>query len=999
MPVTAAAPSALSYASPVTAIVGMPLSALDPTVTGTVTTYSISPALPRGLSLDSTTGQISGTPVQSNSQSTYTIGASNRAGATSFGLILTVSPPAASAFTVNTQIVLDPSVPDAASATIVQVMSQLGLSTLNASIDIPIPPAGGDSLLLAVDAKNNIVLAALANSASTTLSAESTALALARLSFGLVPPGLTPSQVNAAIQSASGYPSLVAAVSQALSAGSAPGSSAEVLQDVVLVLSQAAPALASVAAESSKKAGGLHSQMKDVVVTPTATDPLPFTLVTFPLGLPAVQLNNDPSAAGVVDVINNSFLDWNAGSSAHPAVEVELPATTVLTALLGNATTVPGPPAEQLADESGLGFNITINQTLASRAANINDIMSRIATLALPAFVGKGCAQSVEGALISSGQLDTLAESATGDAFLAFLKSLGAADITQPLVTCFPDSVTQAEAKVVSAQFVGAIGKFFSAMDTALTFFDGVSAAAKIIATAFYWDQSFTIGVCETAGSPGYRIDNCDAKLTVTPNPVAMVAGAVLTPQLQAFDSANALTGLPSGLMFQSSENSIALAVPTSKQVQALSIGGPATITVTDPSTNVTGSYQIAVVQPKIAPATLGLSVGGTGTLSLVDPNGNAVVTTNLTVSWIADDPTRVSIQAIPNPSNLQYSSGSGSAAITGLRRGDTMITAKDSASGAILGTATVSVTVHYTGTFLPFYGLGLNSKSQVVGFNENVANAGLPAYPQFPVFAGILLSGGVPYAITAIGDLSTCGSDFGSDSSPIAIAEDGSILIYASQGETCLLKPAIANRVSDYSGISLPFYGLALNGAGQVVGVNVNIAKSSVAYPQFPVAAPILLSGGVPYSLAAITDFAGCGPDFAGGSGLAPISIGEDGSILMFAAKGETCLLTPVSPNSVSHYTGTHLPFWGTGVNGQGQVAGTNTSVPGFTAGYPQFPLASGILLDGAVPFSMAAITDFTGCGTDFAGGAGVGPIAIGEDGSILFYALQGETCLLTAH
>ena len=50
----------------------------------------MSPALPTGLSLDGTTGVISGTPAAITAQATYTITAANAAGSTMFGLPVTV---------------------------------------------------------------------------------------------------------------------------------------------------------------------------------------------------------------------------------------------------------------------------------------------------------------------------------------------------------------------------------------------------------------------------------------------------------------------------------------------------------------------------------------------------------------------------------------------------------------------------------------------------------------------------------------------------------------------------------------------------------------------------------------------------------------------------------------------------------------------------------------------------------------------------------------------
>jgi putative Ig domain-containing protein len=82
-------PSGLSYTSPQSYDVGTAITPLDPTVTGTVTSYSVAPALPAGLSLDATTGRISGTPTQPV-RATYTITAANAAGNTTFALTIAV---------------------------------------------------------------------------------------------------------------------------------------------------------------------------------------------------------------------------------------------------------------------------------------------------------------------------------------------------------------------------------------------------------------------------------------------------------------------------------------------------------------------------------------------------------------------------------------------------------------------------------------------------------------------------------------------------------------------------------------------------------------------------------------------------------------------------------------------------------------------------------------------------------------------------------------------
>jgi hypothetical protein len=87
------APAGLSYSSPLTAVVGVPFSA-SPTVSGAITSYSVSPSLPAGLSLNSITGIISGSPLSAASKTTYLVRASNSAGSTTFDWVLGAVNPA-----------------------------------------------------------------------------------------------------------------------------------------------------------------------------------------------------------------------------------------------------------------------------------------------------------------------------------------------------------------------------------------------------------------------------------------------------------------------------------------------------------------------------------------------------------------------------------------------------------------------------------------------------------------------------------------------------------------------------------------------------------------------------------------------------------------------------------------------------------------------------------------------------------------------------------------
>ena len=87
-------PSGLSYPSPQSFTVGTAATAISPTVSGTVSSYAVSPALPEGLSLNASTGQISGTPTIVAAANSYAVTASNSGGSTTFSLSISVLPAA-----------------------------------------------------------------------------------------------------------------------------------------------------------------------------------------------------------------------------------------------------------------------------------------------------------------------------------------------------------------------------------------------------------------------------------------------------------------------------------------------------------------------------------------------------------------------------------------------------------------------------------------------------------------------------------------------------------------------------------------------------------------------------------------------------------------------------------------------------------------------------------------------------------------------------------------
>jgi gliding motility-associated-like protein len=92
MTVNIAPPTGLTYTSPNVYTVGTAIGSLTPTISGgAIASYIVSPSLPAGLTIDATTGIITGTPSAVSSQTSYVVTGANASGTVTATVVMTVN--------------------------------------------------------------------------------------------------------------------------------------------------------------------------------------------------------------------------------------------------------------------------------------------------------------------------------------------------------------------------------------------------------------------------------------------------------------------------------------------------------------------------------------------------------------------------------------------------------------------------------------------------------------------------------------------------------------------------------------------------------------------------------------------------------------------------------------------------------------------------------------------------------------------------------------------
>lgn len=439
-------------------------------------------------------------------------------GSSSGGSSVPTVPPLA---TQSLTVTIDSDVPSVAMANISALVTPLDSEPVGtANLTIPAISANPETVVVALDANNNMMLAAMVDSASSTISANSTAIALVRVALGTLPSSVTPAQANTAITGTADFSALVTQVNASLSAGSAPALSTTVAQAVVTVINDlnAANLVASAAARAHIFA-----------IAPTQLPGTPQPLITDALfSVTAQSVDNDGTG---INATNSFPIQWTArtlqaGVAITPVASPPINQTgdvqllpqaiglgTLSSWIFNNGATF---------DILGYGtysnptnFNVQIFQSNASNTANVENIVGSAIGFALNVgglqAVATACERQITNAVLGdTSAIATWAGQPTAaGAFTAIKSGLAPANLPtvgSAIVTCAGLQLSQL---FTTSQVSGRMAKLLAGFSNYVVIFKGISAAvsgtnlaALVYETNRQWGNAnaTTTGVCISGG-------------------------------------------------------------------------------------------------------------------------------------------------------------------------------------------------------------------------------------------------------------------------------------------------------------------------------------------------------------------------------------------------------------------------------------------------------------------------------------------------------------------
>jgi hypothetical protein len=563
----------------------------------------------------------------------------------------------------STVVSIDPNLPSATTSGIAQVVTPVDSGALGSSLKIATVGSPGETMVMALNANGDILLAALVTDYQTQLSADSTALALTRVLIGPLDPTASTSAINAQIRSTNEYANLVTLISTLVGGGSAPSSSNAVFQSMNSVIAQLYGSLnpSHSAANAARKIKSLASPS-----VPKA----PYTLLSWSganTALQSIQLVGITGSGDAV-VTNGTSIAWSASATSTDTgapfcapgpdggCETVLTAASLFKQLAIVTGTVPVSYTQVEVPATNTAYNFTLQQTALSEVTNTVQVAKDFAQF--------GVSITLEGA--DPGKLVTCTSNLIDAALPA--SAVAAAILNQSpgalqtyIRSALKDAIFSTSGFATVAACIGPVpiqpnDGFFGALGAFVFNFGNfvANSSSQIAASAgfgfelgqflYYIGPNFepvAVGIClGTPPNGAFGIVDCAKSLTFNPSTLYMAPTATgSAPAITAVGTVTATTLVPTDLIW-TIVPAVADIDQTANNITATASASstPAVVTATSPSTSATGSFQVFVVDPILTPSALAVdttSSAQTVTVALLGPNENPIVLPK-NITWSA---------------------------------------------------------------------------------------------------------------------------------------------------------------------------------------------------------------------------------------------------------------------------------------------------------------------------------------------------------------------------
>ena len=865
-------PSGLAYsANPAVYVKGTPIAPNTPHASGgTISSFSVSPALPAGLSLDPTTGVISGTPTAVAPQNGYTVKASNASGSTTATLTLTVNdvPPTGLAYPANPATytkgtAIAPNAPSSGGGAVVSYGVSPALPA-GLGLDPTTGVISGTPTEVAATASYTVTATNSGGAATATLTITVDDAAPANLAYAANPVVYTKGTAIAPnVPGNSGGVATSYAVTPALPAGLSLDSTTGVISGTPTVVTPAATYLVTASNVTGSTTVDLTITVNDVAPSSLAygTNPAVYTKGT-------AITPNVPSSAGGWVISYSVAPPLPAGLSLNTATGVITGTPTAVTATASYTVT-----ASNTGGSTSAGVSITVNDVaptnltyatnpaVYTRGTSIapnapsnggGTVTSYSVSPALPAGLSLNTTTGVISGLptaVTAAANYTVTGSNSGGSTTVSVR-ITVNDVppgtfvyaTNPAVytkgtAITPNAPSNGGGTVTSYSVVPALPAGLS-LNTTTGVISGTPTAVTPAA-------SYTVTAANTGGSTTASLtitvnDVAPSALTYSVNPAVYTRGTAIAGNTPSngggtVTSYSVVPALPAGLTLNTGTGAItgtptAVTATATYTVTATNSGGSTTVGLTITVNDVAPSALTYSTNPAVytrgtaIAANLPGNTGGTVTAYSVAPALPAGLSLNTATGAITGTPTLV----LPAASYTVTASNSGGSTTVGLT-----ITVNDVAPSAL--TYSVNPAVYTKGTAIAA-NTPSSSGGAVVSYSVSPA---LPAGLGLNTTTGVIT--GTPTAVTATAAYTvTATNTGGSTSVGVSIRVNDvapSALTYSSNPAVYTKGTAIATNTPSNGGGAVTSYsvapalpaGLALNTTtGNITGTPTAVTATA---------------------------------------------------------------------------------------------------------------------------------------------------------------------------